>query len=124
MEALDDPRLILQLGEDGLGPDDDVPDPLTGDAVVLRNLSQREVLVVVEVVELLLPVGEHIAVKVVKQGHAIGLIFQKGHLLRSLCKAMGLYNKSDNTIFYGVCQERNPHAAPIPEIRPPRPPSF
>ena len=40
-------------------------------------ISESErILVIVEVVKLLLPLGEHVAVKIVQQGHAIGLTFQ------------------------------------------------
>ena len=81
MEAADDARLVLQLGEDGLGADDHIPDALAGDAVVLRDLGQGEILIVVEVVELLLAVGEHVAVEIIEQGHAVCLVFHRCRLL-------------------------------------------
>ena len=40
VEPLDQAGLILQIGEDGLGPDDHVPDALAGDAAVLRDLGE------------------------------------------------------------------------------------
>ena len=39
-EAPDEARLILQLRHGGLRPDNDVPDALPGDAVVLSDLRQ------------------------------------------------------------------------------------
>ena len=40
VEPLDQAGFVLQLGEDGLRPDDYVPDALAGDAVVFGDLAQ------------------------------------------------------------------------------------
>ena len=77
MEALDETGLVFQVGEDTLRPDDHIPHTLAGDAVIFRDLSQREVLVVVEVIKFLLALGEHIAVKVVQQSHTVCLTLQR-----------------------------------------------
>ena len=79
VEPLDEAGLVLQVGEDGLRPDDHVPDPLAGDAVVLGDLGQRQVLIIVEVVELLLPGGEDVPIKIIQKGHPVCLAF---HVLR------------------------------------------
>ena len=76
LEAADETGLILDLLHLVLCPDDDVPDALAGDARVLRDLGEGEVVVVVEVEELLLPVGEELAVEIEEHGHAVGLILQ------------------------------------------------
>ena len=104
VEALDEAGLVLQLGEGGLGPDDDVPDALAGDVVVLRNLTQGQVLIVIEVVELLLAIGEHVAVKIEEHRHAIGLIFHSsGPPSTQKCKGKQLY-KRNHTTFALKCQ--------------------
>ena len=90
LEAADQAGLVLHLLHDALCPDDHVPDALTGDAGVFRDLSQGQVLVVVEVEEFLLPLGEEFAVKIEEHGHAIRLIF---HELPHFCKAVFLYNE-------------------------------
>ena len=79
VEALDEAGLVLQVGEDGLRPDDHVPDALAGDAVVLGDLGQGQVLIIVEVVELLLPGSENVPVKIIQKGHPVCLAF---HVLR------------------------------------------
>ena len=61
-----------------------VKDALPGDARVLRDLRQGQVLVVVEVEELPLPVGQQLAVEVVEHGHAVGLVLHGSRLL--FCK--------------------------------------
>ena len=63
LEAPDQAGLVLHLLHDALRPDDHVPDALAGDAGVFRDLSQRQVLIVIEVKEFLLPLGEEFAVK-------------------------------------------------------------
>ena len=55
--------------------DDHVPDTLAGDAVILRDLSQGQVLIIVQVEKFLLPRGQDLAVKIEQHRHAIGLIF-------------------------------------------------
>ena len=77
-EALHKPGFVLQVGHDGLGPDDHVPDSLAGDAVILRDLGQRQILVIVQVKKFLLPRGEDLAVKIEQHRHAIGLVFHDG----------------------------------------------
>ena len=77
VEPLDQAGLVLQLGEDGLGPDDNIPDSLAGDAIVLSDLAQGQVLVVIEVIKFLLAVSEHIAIKIIEHGHAISLTFHR-----------------------------------------------
>ena len=74
-KALDKAGLILDLGHVRLGADDDVAHALAGDAVVLGDLGERQVLVVVKLVKFLLPLGEEFAVEVKEHRHAKGLIF-------------------------------------------------
>ena len=75
MEALDNSGLVFQFREDGLSPDDNIPYALTCDTVILCYFSQGEILVVVEIIELLLTIGKHIAVKIIQKRHTVGLIF-------------------------------------------------
>ena len=82
MKPANQAGLVLNFGEVGLRPDDDITDALAGDAVIFGDLGQREVLVVIEVVEFLLPVCEQIAVKVEEQGHTVSLIL---HVHTSIC---------------------------------------
>mgnify|MGYP007111737260 CR=1 FL=1 len=63
-KALDDAGLVLDLLHGSFGPDDHVPDALTGDACVFRNLCQGKILVVIEIEELLLSVCEELSVKI------------------------------------------------------------
>ena len=88
-KALEQAGLVLQLVHGGLGADDHVPHTLPGDAAVLGDLRQRQILVVVEVKQLALPVGEDVTVKIEQHGHAVGLVF---HGLSSFCKVIRLYN--------------------------------
>ena len=52
-----------------------VPFMLWVNAVVLGDLTKGEILVVVEVVELFLALGEDVAVKIKQHCHAVSLIF-------------------------------------------------
>ena len=74
-EALDEPRLVFDLGHVVLRAHDDVAHALAGDAVVLGDLGEGQVLVVVKLVKFLLPLGEEFAVEVKEHRHAKGLIF-------------------------------------------------
>ena len=65
LEAPDEARLVLHLLHDALRPDDHVPDALTGDACVFRDLRKGQVLIIIEVEELLLPLGEKLPIKIV-----------------------------------------------------------
>ena len=77
-KALHEAGFVLQVGHDGLGPDDHVPDALAGDAVILRDLGQGQILVIVQVEEFLLPRGQDLAVKIEQHRHAIGLVLHDG----------------------------------------------
>ena len=52
--------------------------PWRGDAVILRDLGQGQVLVIVQVEEFLLPRGQDLAVKIEQHRHAIGLVLHDG----------------------------------------------
>ena len=90
LKPLDDAGLVLDLLHGGLRPNDNIPDTLSGDARVFRDLRQREVFIVIEIEEFLLPVGEEFSVKIEEHGHAVSLIFQG---TSSFCKAENLYNE-------------------------------
>ena len=78
---LDEPRFVFDLGHVVLRAHDHIAHALTGDAVVLGDLGQRQVLVIVEIVEFLLAVGEKLSIKVEEHRHAKGLVFHGKFLL-------------------------------------------
>jgi hypothetical protein len=69
------PVFILHLGENALGPHNDVPHALAGDAIILRNFSLGRGLHCSRGRRTLLAVGEQIAIKIKEQRHPISLIF-------------------------------------------------
>ena len=89
LKTLDDTGLVLDLLHGGFCPDDHVADALTGDACVFCNLCQRKILIIVEIEEFFLPVGEEFSVKIIEHSHAISLIFQG---IPPFCKVLQLYN--------------------------------
>ncbi|MPM50880.1 hypothetical protein SDC9_97626 [bioreactor metagenome] len=76
LKPADEAGLVLYLLHDGLRPDNHVPNALTGDPRVFRDLRQGEVIIIIVVEEFLLPVSEKFPIKIVEHGHAVGLIFQ------------------------------------------------
>ena len=86
-KTADNTGFVLDLLHGGLSPDDDVPDTLAGNAGVFGDLSKGEVFIIIEIEELLLPLGQELTIKIEEHRHAIGLIF---HGNAPFCKALRL----------------------------------
>lgn len=73
--AGDQTELILDLTQGMLGADDRVPHALTGDPGVLSDLGEGKILIIIEIEQLALLVGEHIAVEVEQEAHFKRFVF-------------------------------------------------
>ena len=65
--ALREAYLFLQLQDDSLAPLDGVPHALAGNAEVIGDLSQRQIVVVILLHHIALLFGEHVAVEIQQQ---------------------------------------------------------
>ena len=96
LETADNVGLIFNLGHCGFGTHDYITHALTGNAVVLSDFCEGEILVVIEVVKLFLTLSEQITVKIEQQSHAVSLIFHhyappKCHCVKLICFTMVYY---------------------------------
>ena len=73
--TLDQAGFFLDVFQGFLRPNNNIPHPLPGDVIVLRDFRQGKIIVIVQIIELFLPRREKIPIKVIEHGHPIGLIF-------------------------------------------------
>ena len=71
----DQAGLVLDFLHDSFRPDNHIPDALAGDARVFRDFRKRQVLIIIEIEEFLLPVCQEFSIKIEEHGHAVRLIF-------------------------------------------------